>query len=220
MKYKITLIILAFLFLGCKKNESPTDPGGNGGNTGTVTYEGKTYKTMKIGNQVWMAENLNVGTRINGNQDQTNNGVIEKYCYNDLESNCNEYGGLYQWSEAMQYSTTPGTRGICPPGWHIPTHAEFETLRSAVNDDGNVLKAKGQGTGAGAGTNTSGFSALLTGAFYGNDGFHHLGNNANFWSSTEINANAFNLGLDYNDSDIYLSANEKYHGFSVRCVKD
>ncbi len=139
--------------------------------TPTVTYEGKTYNTVQIGTQCWLKENLNVGTRVNGVQNQSNNSTIEKYCYNDDEANCNTYGGLYQWNEAMQYSTAPGTRGICPPGWHIPANAEFETLAAAVNNDGNALKAIGQGTGSGQGTDTSGFSALLAGLRDTNGGF-------------------------------------------------
>lgn len=75
-----------------------------------------------------LAQNLNVGTRINGLQEQTNNGIIKKYCYGDLDSNCNVYGGLYQWDEAMQYVTTEGVKGICPTGWHLPTDAEWCTL--------------------------------------------------------------------------------------------
>jgi uncharacterized protein (TIGR02145 family) len=81
--------------------------------------------------------------------------------------------------------TNEGTQGICPDGWHIPTLAEFETLKATVNNDGNALKAIGQGTGDGAGTNTSGFSALLTGlrSVYGD--FNGLGFTTDFWSSTE-----------------------------------
>jgi uncharacterized protein (TIGR02145 family) len=63
-----------------------------------------------------MAENLNIGTRIDGANNQANNGTIEKYCYSDNTSNCDTYGGLYQWDEAMQYVTTEGTQGICPSG--------------------------------------------------------------------------------------------------------
>ena len=75
-----------------------------------------------------LAQNLNVGTRINGLQEQTNNGIIKKHCNGDLDSNCNVYGGLYQWDEAMQYVTTEGVKGICPTGWHLPTDAEWCTL--------------------------------------------------------------------------------------------
>jgi len=182
----------------------------------TVTYAGKTYNTVLIGSQCWLKENLDVGTMIQGSQNATNNGVIEKYCYNNNPNNCNIYGGLYQWNEAMQYSTTPGVQGICPPGWHIPTLAEFQTLRTTVNNNGNALKAVGQGTG----TNESGFSALLAG-YRDGDGIFGLGIYAIFWSSTESNAsNAYFLTLDSNGSNVYLDYGNKGYGFSVRCLKD
>jgi uncharacterized protein (TIGR02145 family) len=68
-----------------------------------------------VGDKCWLKENLNVGTMILSEQNQSDNGLIEKYCYGDLPANCETYGGLYQWREAMQYIATPGTQGICPP---------------------------------------------------------------------------------------------------------
>jgi len=85
----------------------------------SFNYEGKTYTTIQIGTQCWLKENLDVGTRIDGSLNQTNNSptnIIEKYCYGDDPNNCTTYGGLYQWGEAMQYATTEGARGICPEG--------------------------------------------------------------------------------------------------------
>ncbi len=131
--------------------------------TMTISYGGETYTTVEIGTQCWMKENLDVGAMISGNTNQTNNNLIEKYCYGDNSANCTMYGGLYQWDEAMQYVTTRGAQGICPTGWHIPTQGEFMKLGSSVEADGNALKAVEQGTGGGAGTNISGFSALLSG---------------------------------------------------------
>lgn len=191
--------------------------------TPTVTYEGKIYITVQVGNQCWLRENLDVGNRINGSENPSNNSTIEKYCYGDDAANCNTYGGLYQWNEAMAYSTNQGPQGICPAGWHIPTLAEFEVLRAVVNNDGNALKSIGQGTGAGAGTNTSGFSALLSGLRYNNCIFNNLGLLTNFWSSTEISSYyAYYLVLNSNSSRLYLyNINyDKGNGFSVRCVKD
>lgn len=189
--------------------------------TPTVDYAGKTYNTVQIGSQCWLRENLDVGTMIQGVDTAKNNGIIEKYCYNNDLANCATYGGLYQWYEAMQYSTTPGVQGICPTGWHIPTLAEFQTLSTTVSGDGNALKAIGQGTGGGAGTNTSGFSALLSGYRYSNGTFYYLGNYTNFRSSTEVNTYyAYCMHLANNDSYIYYNNNYKDYGYSVRCVKD
>jgi len=187
----------------------------------TVDYAGKIYTTVQIGTQCWLKENLDVGTRINGSQNASNNGTIEKYCYNNDVANCNTYGGLYHWNEAMQYSTTPGTQGICPTGWHIPTKAEFEALIAAVNNDGNALKSIGQGSSSGAGTNTSGFSALLAGVRYSSGSFNDLVSDAYFWSSTKYGSfYANDLVLGIYSSNIYLDIDYKDRGFSVRCVKD
>jgi len=73
----------------------------------TVVYGGQTYNTVQIGTQCWLKENLNIGTKIPGTQNQANNGTIEKYCYNNDEANCAIYGGLYQWNEMMQYVLRP-----------------------------------------------------------------------------------------------------------------
>jgi len=189
--------------------------------TPTVTYSGKTYNTVQIGNQCWLKENLDVGTMINSMQNATNNGIIEKYCYDDNAANCNTYGGLYQWNEVMQYSTTPGTKGICPTGWHIPTNAELQVLAEAVCNKSNALKSIGQGSGSGQGTNTSGFSALLAGYRYNDGFFYYLGNQADFWSSTEISSNlAYIRHLYSTGSSIALEIDYKGLGFSARCAKD
>ncbi|MBK9099116.1 MAG: T9SS type A sorting domain-containing protein [bacterium] len=185
----------------------------------TVLYEGKTYHTVKIGTQCWLKENLEAGIYIPGSQNATNNGIIEKYCYNNDPNNCNTYGGLYHWNEAMQYITS-NAQGICPPGWHIPTLSELLTLRATVNNDGNALKAVGQGIGSGAGTNISGFSALLAGYRYGNGVFYGLGEGTLFWGSTESSSEAYILSLGSEGGDIYIYSTDKSFGFSVRCLKD
>jgi uncharacterized protein (TIGR02145 family) len=187
----------------------------------TVTYEGKTYNTVLIGAQCWLKENLDVGTMIQGNQDALNNGIIEKYCYNNDLNNCDTYGGLYQWNEAMQYVTTQGTKGICPDGWHIPTLSEFETLKAAVNNDGNALKAVGQGTGSGAGTNTSGFSALLAGCRLYNGSWFNLGQHTYLQSSTGYDWSvAYNLQLYDYSVVVLLWIEYKDDGLSIRCLND
>ncbi|MBK7215160.1 MAG: fibrobacter succinogenes major paralogous domain-containing protein [Bacteroidales bacterium] len=123
----------------------------------------KIYRTIQIGNQCWLKDNLNIGSRINGSLDQTDNGIIEKYCYNNLESNCDNYGGLYQWGETMNYSTSEGSKGICPDGWHIPRDIEWIALRiylGGIDTAGGKMKEPrnshwhSPNTGA---TNSSGF---------------------------------------------------------------
>ncbi len=206
----------------------------------TVDYSGVTYNTVLIGSQCWFKENLRVGAQILGSSEQTNNSgtnIIEKYCYNDVLANCETYGGLYQWAEAVAYtngasntlSPSPvfsgNVQGICPTGWHIPTQAELQILSDEVAADGNSLKALGQGTGGGAGTNTSGFTAGLFGyhQYAFPSGFYELNNLTYFWSwgATEKNpSGTYRIELDGNNSDIVFSVPTKFNGHSVRCLRD
>jgi len=154
-------------------------------NLADITYPasgGKTYNTVQIGTQCWFRENLDVGTRINKGQFPANNSTIEKWCYNDLTSNCDIYGGLYDWNELMQYTTTAGTKGICPDGWHIPTDAEFLILANYLGGNsvaGGKMKETGTAhflspnTGA---TNSSGFTALPNGYLYNNTASPYFSN--------------------------------------------
>jgi len=200
----------------------------------TDSRDGKTYSTVLIGTQCWMAQNLNVGTRINGNVNQSSNSTIEKYCYADNESNCTTYGGLYQWDEMMQYSTTPGIQGICPEGWHLPTDAEWCTLTQFIDPTVNCNTTGGSGTDVGTkmksttgwlsggnGTNNSGFTALPGGSRGISGDFYMLGNNAFFWSSTEFNTNsAWYRELNYYDPNVRRFNTNKALGIGVRCLQD
>jgi len=228
MNRKLIFIGLAVLLLGCKDDPSSVkDPGiGTGVNeepcpgTPTVTYGGKIYNTVKIGDQCWLKENLDIGlmiSRTTTSDNQTDNGIIEKFCFDNLESNCTAYGGLYQWNEIMQYLTTEGSQGICPPGWHIPTRAEFEQLIKSAGVGSDVLKAIGQGTG----TNTSGFTGLFAGHRDHNDGLSHgLGEDAIFWSSTSLGSGADCIDLYYFNNQVFFTNYHVDHGFSLRCIKD
>jgi uncharacterized protein (TIGR02145 family) len=200
---------------------SCSDTGG-GSCPAVVSYEGQDYPTVQIGSQCWLAKNLNVGTMVTGVTPQTDNNTLEKYCYGDNPTFCITDGGLYQWNEAMQYVTTPGVRGICPPGWHIPTFAEFQTLSSSVGGDGNALKAIGEGTGVGEGTNTSGFSAWLAGRRISlGGGFGGSSFSAYFWSSSENDSTlASHQYLRYDNNNISLNDLIKTDGLSVRCLQD
>jgi uncharacterized protein (TIGR02145 family) len=70
---------------------------------------------------------------INVSQYQSNNSIIEKYCYDNNLDSCTKYGGLYQWNEIMQYTTQQGVQGICPTGWHLPTDEEWKVLEGAAD---------------------------------------------------------------------------------------
>jgi len=224
------LLVICLFITCCKEDSEPTIPTTVMGipcpGMPTVEYRGKTYNTVQIGNQCWLRENLDVGTMIDSLRNQTDNDTIEKYCYRNDTSNCNTYGGLYQWNEAMQYTNVEGAQGICPTGWHIPTLAEFRTCSTTVGGDGNALKAIGQGIiyagGDGRGTNTSGFSALLAGYRYNNGHFSDLFNFTLFWSSTEYDFTPADIMvLNKTNGVIYLdNYNYQGEGYSVRCLKD
>ena len=202
------------------------------GSSFTDSRDNKVYTTVLIGSQCWFKENLNIGTRINGDQEQTNTSTIEKYCYGDLESNCNIYGGLYQWNEMMQYVTTAGVQGICPSGWHIPTDAEWTTVTTFLGGEtvaGGKMKSTGTiqaGTGlwntpnTGA-TNESGFTAVPAGYCDGNGTFGDIGNYGYWWSSSEFGTtDALGRFVIYNDSDVTGGDDGKSFAFSVRCLRD
>jgi uncharacterized protein (TIGR02145 family) len=211
----------------------------------SLTYDGQIYHTIEIGTQCWLRENLNIGTRINSSKNQVDNDTIEKYCYNEIESNCDIYGGLYQWEEMMNYTTQSnlnpsGRQGICPPGWHVPSDAEWcqmevyldPTIICSLRGDrgtdcGGKMKETGTihwsspNTGA---TNSSGFTALPGG--YKNQicsySFEQLGTNGYFWSTT-IDVCKLGRGLFYNSEQIYRDCDIycwPTYAFSVRCVKD
>ena len=208
------------------------------GETIIDTRDGQVYNTVEIGGQCWMAENLNIGTMINGSSNQTNNSTIEKYCYSDNTANCDVYGGLYQWDEAMQYVTTPGTQGICPDGWHFPADAEWMTLEEEVEsttgvnwnttgwrgtDAGGNLKETGtshwQSPNTGA-TNSSGFTALPGGRRFSSVSFNDLTTYAGFWSSSENGSDAWSRFLGHDRAQVFRYPDYKAQGFSVRCLRD
>jgi uncharacterized protein (TIGR02145 family) len=195
--------------------------------TPSVTYEEQMYKTVQVGSQCWLKENLNVGTMIDGSNEQTNNSLIEKYCYHDSIENCNTYGGLYQWGEMMDYTTLEGSQGICPDGWHIPTDEERETLSEflgGINIAGGKMKEIGTlhwlppNTGA---TNESGFTGFSGGFRDETGGFSTMGLIGLFWSSTQINTNgAKTWGLSYINTSLLFGYGTKNTGNSLRCLKD
>lgn len=186
----------------------------------TITYEGRVYNTVKIGNQCWLRENLDVGTLIPSSQDQTDNGIVEKYSYKDDPSYLLQHGGLYKWDEAMGYSKEAGTRGICPPGFHIPTIEEIRTLAQLLNYESRKLIARGHGGNYYPGNNMSGFNAFFSGA-RNSFTFFGLGSDAKFWSSCENTATSASfLNFSWSDNLIFLYYWYKVGAVSIRCIKD
>ncbi|MCB2219865.1 MAG: right-handed parallel beta-helix repeat-containing protein [Bacteroidetes bacterium] len=181
--------------------------------------DGQSYNTVQIGDQCWMAENLNIGDFIYGVNPMDDNLTIEKYCYDDLESNCNIYGGLYLWSEVVSYTTVIGVQGICLDGWHVPTMDEFGILTDFVSNDGNALKAIGEGTGVGEGTNTSGFSALLAGS-RNNGVFTGMDATTSFYTSNNVAGWGSRITINAPDGVIGGGVSNGSIGHSVRCLKD
>ena len=190
----------------------------------SVYDQGETYNTVLIGNQCWFRENLNVGTRIDYVQLQTNNTVIDKYCENDHEANCDDFGGLYQWDEAMNYIPTFSKQGICPDGWHVPEFVEFEELGAFVDEDANALKREGDGNSPeGVGTNTSGWTGLMGGTIsYAKGPAETSGPGyGSYWSSTASGDNeAQAFGLWDEVSNTLYEEEDKRNGLSIRCLKD
>lgn len=205
------------------------------GNAFEDPRDGQTYNTVQIGSQCWFAENLNIGTRIDGANNQTDNSTIEKYCYSDDDANCTTYGGLYQWDEMMQYVTTESEQGICPDGWHLPTDGDWKTMEmelgmsqsqaDAVNwrgiDEGEKMKSTSGWNNNGNGTNSSGFNALPGGLRSSGGSFLYLGNYGYWWSSTEDSGTyAWHRSLSYGYDQVGRGYDGKTYGFSVRCLKD
>ena len=212
----------------------------------TDTRDGKVYKTVKIGDYTWMAENLNY-------YDASDLNVKEKsWCFgkkdNGDSTTCDVAGRFYTWAAAIdsvklandadnpldcgdgKTCVLPDTvYGICPPGWHLPTKSEWQTLFSSVGGSGNAgrnLKSKtgwkDDGVpGNGNGTDAYGFSALPVGYRYVISQFYTGGNYAIFWSASESNYSEANtMYLYYYYTLGYFADKNKTGGCSVRCVKD
>jgi uncharacterized protein (TIGR02145 family) len=181
----------------------------------SVNYGGYLYHTVQIGSQCWLSENLNIGSMVKSGSDQLNNNTVEKYCYNDQAVNCQKYGALYRWSEAMQYDTTEGSRGICPAGWHLPTLADITKLESTQGHHGfNLINAAVDG-----GSDNNGFSALLSAIDNSNSTLSK--SLSNLWSSKAVNnSQAYYFLLNNNRTVINHSSAFVNSAYSVRCINN
>ena len=201
--------------------------------TGTMTdsRDGQVYKIVTIGKQVWMAQNLNYETDAS-------------YCYKNQSDNCNKYGRLYTWADAMDSAGTWSSngaecgyaktcspiypvRGVCPKDWHLPTYNEWESLFSAVggrSGAGLMLKSVSGWVNGGNGTDEFSFTVLPAGIGQTYGSGIYEGNYARFWIPTEKKGDE-RLKADYvyftSSSDNAISASlPKSYAFSIRCVKD
>jgi uncharacterized protein (TIGR02145 family) len=211
------------------------------GDNFTDARDGQSYSTLKIGNQCWMAENLNIGNMVNYNS--SDNEIIEKYCYDNNLSNCDTYGGLYQWNEAMQYTSDQSIKGICPEGWHLPSNSEWTTLTNYVrtqpenlcnSSTSNIAKSMSSTTNWNNSSNTcavgnnpllnnsTGFSCLPAGNHSsGSGGSYYLKKNCYFWTSTQsYSGYANNIYIFNSSSNVSSYSYEKQYGLSVRCIQN
>lgn len=188
--------------------------------------DGNSYRTVTIGKQIWMAENLNVEHYRNGDpipevqdKEEWDNLTTGAWCwYENNSANGMTYGRLYNW-----YAVND-PRGLAPEGWHIPSSNEWNKLTDnlgGAETAGTKLKSTGGWNEGGNGDNKSGFTAI-PGGYRTHDGyFSNMGKNALFWTSTEFNsANSWFRNVIASIPDVYAPNYGKDFGLSVRCVKD
>ncbi len=197
LKKFLLLAAVAASIFGCSGSDTVAADGdghvASGVKKGTMTdsRDGQKYKTVTIGTQTWMAENLNYATD-------------NSYCYDDGPAYCKKYGRLYMWETA---------RHACPAGWHLPSANEWETLFKIMGNDATAMRA----TDWNKGTDAYGFTALPAGVY--SDGFYDVGSHAYFWSATENYASYVYYWI-MDASDATHSSSYKSDGLSVRCLQD
>jgi uncharacterized protein (TIGR02145 family) len=229
------MLAMALTLTGCA--EDPANDNGGDDNDDSFTYQGQTYKTVKIGNQTWMAENLNYD--VDGSK-----------CYDNNLANCTTYGRMYDWATAMALPSSCNSsicssqisakhKGVCPSGWHIPSDAEWTTLINYVGGSstaGAKLKANSVLWNPNTGTDDYGFSALPGGGTTRSGDFVNASYNGYFWSVTEGGNDGAWLRDMYgsgtegirdlnndtytNGTDVIRSNRLKAGLASVRCLKD
>lgn len=260
-----TIFVAALCFTACDRENG----GGGGSHTPEIIQnavqdvDGNQYDAVRIGNQVWMAENLKTthykdGTeiplvvKIEGFDVDYSKTQPYRYCPNNAETNVDNYGYLYNWPAVMHGAESSdanpsGVQGICPDGWHVPSRAEWEQLRTYMSSEpmyrtsdypapDGIAKALaatwGWESSSWAGTpgndpssnNVSGFSALPAGActwdatVFGS--FNSFGFSADFWSSTISSWGVDYFNLQHAYSITYISSSNKDLAFSIRCVQD
>ncbi|MEX2485435.1 MAG: fibrobacter succinogenes major paralogous domain-containing protein [Brumimicrobium sp.] len=209
-----TAIMTIVMMTGC--GNSSTDQNGN------------TFKTVKIGDQLWMAENLNVDKFRNGDpipeasSDEDWQKACEEgnsaWCYYDNDpDNGKRYGKLYNWHAVND------PRGLAPKGWHIPTDEEWLELTDHLGGEniaGHKMKNDKDWREKMDGSNSSGFTALPGGYRHENNSFNDMFNSASWWSSTNEHGYIWFRGVHYYGRDVGRGNTTDSEGMSVRCVKD
>jgi uncharacterized protein (TIGR02145 family) len=245
-KLTFTFALLSALF-ACKKETSTPNNSGNNTTDTTKTsnqiigklgpnitdVDGNSYKTVTIGEQTWMAENLktskyNDGTEIPNILDNTqwkkNTTGAWSYYNNDAAKNA-KYGKLYNWYAVSK--RTNGNKNICPTGWHVPTDDEWAVLTDYLGGyqlAGGKMKEVGTTSWNSPNiddTNTSLFTGLPGGNRYYNGDYSAIGYYGYWWSSSELNTtNAWLRVLGFNSGSAHRGSYNKKYGFSVRCLRD
>jgi len=195
------------------------------GVAGVTDSDGNVYDTVVIGTQTWLATNLKNKGPADCSDVTWVNSSDEGWCGDYTGGPFTDEGLLYQWSAAMNGSTSEGAQGLCPDGYHIPTDADWKTLEGFLGMSGADQDATGWRYTGDVGTDlkeggSSNFEALLAG-YRGTDGsFGGRGSVTNLWSSSESGTNAWRRYLNSNDAGVYRVTNDKANGWSVRCVMD
>ena len=205
--------------------------------TMTDSRDGKTYKTVKIGEQVWMAENLNYADSV---MTPSLNG--RSWCYDNNADSCAKYGRLYTWAAAIDSVALQNQddnlicgygrfcksllkkQGLCPDSWHLPDTTEWKMLFEAVGGQGvagRALKTQSNWSDNSRGTNSYGFSALPSGYYREYDGFSYVNHLSNFWTATEgTSYTSYYISLESVGDAANRYDISKGNAFSVRCLKD
>jgi uncharacterized protein (TIGR02145 family) len=174
--------------------------------------DGKSYPTIQLGGQCWFADDLNYGSPIPSTIHQRDNCTPEKYI--NPASSIQHPASNYQWDELMEYTQTPGEKGLCPPGWHVPTEAEWTILFSNWTNSAFAaapLKYSGY----------SGFNALLNGANHLNWQWDYAGFATFYWSSDSHGPyRAWAHGMNDPDYSVSVYPSLRSNAFSVRCLRD
>ena len=175
----------------------------------TDPRDNRVYKTVKIGEQVWMAENMKFY-----DADKKGNFYGKSWCYGNVEENCETYGRLYHWNAAAK---------ACPEGWHLPSKDEFTTLFEDVGGvevAGKMLKAKESWPESDNNDDTYGLR-IVPGGYYYMKNFFYGGENAYLWTSTEVRPNNMNsAGFVAGRESGSIDETYAEFGLSVRCVQD